>query len=363
MDEGLVILSSPGVEEYVSCSSQHVKTQGQLFKKQIFKWGEFSHPANPNYKINVDRNFYSKLKKNFDDGVCPIVQFPLVDSQNRHVESPESNLGVVVDMSDEEDGVYVYLDVRKHQEDVGKVILGASAKLSLDYTDTRTNKKVGPTLLHVAATNRPYLVDLNDFETVSASNADTTEDNTVLLLSGGDCPENPKQEEKSMTKEELIVALSEFGVDVVAGQQALADVEGFVSLSSILGDDLVATPETLSTTIVDLTNSINDRDSKIADQESRIQTLTAQVQEINLSAATAEVDTLITQGRIRPVTKDVMVDLAMNDRERFEVFLIPEEEAKLELSEQGFTSSESTLQEDPAARAKAEGTRLANLTK
>lgn len=167
-----------------------------------------------------------------------------------------------------------------------------------------------------------------------------------------------------MTKEELIAALSEYSIDVAAGQQALADLEGYVALSSVLGDDsIVATPDTLSNTIVDLTNSLQERDAKIEEQETRLQDLTAQIQEINLSAATAEVESLIEKGRIRPVTKDVMIDLSMNDRERFELFLIPEEEAQIELSEQGFTTSESSQEKTPEERAREIGARLAELTK
>lgn len=357
-----VILSSPATHDFVECSRRHVKTSGKLFKKQIFRWGEFSHPENPNYKIKVDRDFYDALKRNFDNGVCPIVQVPLVNELNQHVESPERNIGEVVDMSADEEGVNVFIDVRRHAEDVGEIILGASAKMSLNYMDRRINKAVGPTLIHVAATNRPYLVDLKDFETVAASDADTN-DEVVLLLSDGDNVKTSSEEESSMTKDELIAALSEYGIDVVKGQQALEEVEGFVALSNVLGDDVVATPEVLSNTIVELTNSVQERDAQLEEREARIQELTSQIQDVNLSAATAEVESLIEKGRILPAWKEDMIELSMSDRKRFETFLLPEEMAEAELSEQGFTSSESTHEEDPAARAKAEGERLANLTK
>lgn len=356
-----VILSSQVTDDYVECSRRHVKSTGTLFKKQIFRWGEFSHPMNSDIKINVDQDFYNALKRNFDNGVCPIVQVPLANEQNQHVESPERNIGEIVDMSSDDEGVNVYIDVRRHAEDVGEIILGASAKISLNYKDTRTNTFVGPTLLHVAATNRPYLVDLNDFETVSASAADTNEE-PILLLSNVEEMSNSEEDIK-MNKEELIAALSEHGIDVAAGQQALTDIEGFVALSNVLGDDIVATPDTLSQTIVDLTASIADRDSKLAEREERIQQLTSQMQEASLSAAEAEVDGLIQDGRILPAWRDNMVQLSMNDRDAFTTFLLPEEYAKVELSEQGFTSTKETLEEDPAARIAAEGIRLANLTK
>ena len=357
-----VVLSDQDTNDFVECSSKHVKTQGKLFKKQILRFGSFSHPKNPDYRIKVDQEMFQSLKKNFDNGVCPIVQFPEVDALNRHVENPSNNLGQVVDIDADEEGINAYIDVRKHSEDIGKTILGASANLALAYIDKRTGKNAGPTLLHVAATNRPYLVDLNDFETVSASDADTNEE-VVLLLSDSGYNTNHiiSEEEKNMTKDELIAALSEHGIDVVAGQQALADVQGYVSLSNVLGDDVVATPETLSNAMVELSNSIKDRDAQIEERETRIQDLTAQIQEASLSSSEAEVDGLIEKGRILPAWRDTMIQLSMSDREKFDTFVLPEELAKFELSEQGFTTSEKTLEETPEARAKAEGQRLANL--
>lgn len=357
--DGLVVLSSPYTQDYVACSSQHVKTKGKLFKKQIFRWGPFSHPKNPDIKINVDRDFYDKLKANFDNRVCPIVQFPLVDADNRHVENPDSNIGVVTDLAADEEGVYAYIDVRKHQEDVGETILGASAKVHLNYTDRLTGEAVGPTLVHVAATNNPYLTNLRDFETVSASDADTNSE-VVLLLS--DVGEAHSEEETSMTKDELIAELSKHGVDVVAGQQALADLEGYVALSDVLeGDDVVATPQTISTTIVELSNAIKEKDTQISEQDERIQALTSQINEVNLSAATQEVESLITQGRILPAWKDDMVELSLSDRKRFENFLLPEGIATAELSEVGFTTTEDTHDVDPLEAAREEGLRLAGL--
>lgn len=362
MDANNVVLSNLSADDFVECSRRHVKTKGKLFKKQILRFGKFTHPMNPEMSINVDQEFYNALKKNFDDGVCPIVQFPLVDDKNRHVEDPARNLGEVVDISADEHGINAFLDVRRHSEDVGETILGASAKIGLNYVDSKTGQKVGPTLLHVAATNRPYLTDLSDYETVSASSADTEDDDVVLLLSSGDNTEPSSEEESNtMTKEELITALSEYGIDVEAGQQALSDAEGYAALSNVLGDDVVATPESFSTAIVDLTNSLRERDEQIAEREERIQTLTATIQEAELSAATAKVEKYIEEGRILPAWKDDMIEMSMSDAEKFETFLLPEQYAKIELSEQGFTTSEDSKEIDPAERAAAEGARIAGL--
>lgn len=352
-----VLLSSPSVSGYVECSQRHLKVTGKLVKKQIFRWGEFSHPKNPDYKINVDRDFYTALKRNFDNGVVPHVQFPLANKYNEHDESPDRNIGEVVDMSADEEGVNVFIDVRRLADDVGETILGASASVSLDYTDRRSNEKVGPTLIHVAATNRPFLVDLEDFETVSLSDADTNDE--VVLLTDGDIQISEEENLMDKTADELIVALSEAGVDVVAGQNALAQIEGFAALSEVVGGEV--TPEAISTAFVELSNSIKERDALIEEREGRIQSLTEKLNEVTLSAATAEVDQLIEEGRIRQVNRDDMIEFSQTDRERFERFLIPVEEVEAEFSEVGVTTSESTQEVDPVQRAIDEGKRLAGL--
>lgn len=349
-----VILSGETNGEFIECSRRNLKVTGKLFKKQIFRWGEFSNPNNPNFKVKVDQAFYEAMKRNFDNGVCPIVQVPLADENNAHTEAPDKNIGEVVDLASDDDGIYAVIDFRKHAEDVGSTLLGASAKLALNYMDRRTNTPVGPSLLHVAITNRPYLTDLSDFETISASETDTNDE--VVLLTDGSAPEIQSEEDTHMTKEELITALSEYGIDVEAGQTALTQMEGYVALSDVLGEDATITPETVSQTIVELTASV-------AERETRIQELTAQIQEVNLTNATAEVDRLITEGRILPAWREDMIELSISDRPRFETFLLPEEMAKVELSEQGFTQAQTPQEEDPEALAKAEGVRLANLTK
>lgn len=350
-----VILSSEHADpEFAELSRSDLKYSGKLFRKQIFRWGEFGHPAKPDFKIKVDRTFYDTLKRNFENRVCPIVQVPLVDDQNRHTEAPDRNTGEVIDLGADDDGIYAVIDVRRHAEEVGNTILGASAKLALNYIDRRTETQVGPTLLHVAMTNRPFLTNLSAYESISLSDNDTTNDENVVLLTDSVPTDttNRSKENSAMDKTEAIAALSEYGIDVEAGQQALATLNGYIALSDVLGEGVEANPDTISTTIVDLTNSLKERDDKL-------EVLEEELRVIKLSAAEEKVDTLIEQGRIRPVTKDKMIELQLSDPETFELFLLPAEEAEVEMSEQGVTTTESTHQEDPGEVAKAMGQRLA----
>ena len=122
------------------------------------------------------------LMTNFTDGVADIVQVPKVDGQNKHTEDPDRNIGEVVDLKRREDGgLDAIIDVRTADtEKIGKTLLGASAMMHMDYTDTRTGSRMGPTLLHTAITNRPYITGLDDFQEYVAASADTSDDTEVV---------------------------------------------------------------------------------------------------------------------------------------------------------------------------------------
>jgi hypothetical protein len=111
---------------------------GRLFRKQILHFGKFSHPAAPGGTLNVDRMFADTLVKNFNSGVSDIVQIPLAGGKNEHTEDPERNLGEVIGLETDEAGVHAVMDFRRSADAVGQTLLGASAMLNLDYTDTRS---------------------------------------------------------------------------------------------------------------------------------------------------------------------------------------------------------------------------------
>src|SRR5690606_9457035 len=136
---------------------------------------------------------------NFKNKVCPIVQVPVVDEKNRHSEDPLRNIGRVVDLSVDEGKLYATIEAYKHGDDIGKTLIGASAMLSTDYVDTRTSEKTGPTLLHVAVTNRPHVTELEDFEEIIAASSDSSGE-AVLLTADN-------EENTSMDLDQLIEQL------------------------------------------------------------------------------------------------------------------------------------------------------------
>jgi hypothetical protein len=163
---------------------------GVKFRKQILTVGPgqtLIHPKTGR-RLTLDDNWYATVERNFRNKVCDLVQFPMADAQNQHTEDPLRNGGQVVDLERRGNKVYAVIEARKPEVIEGLrngTILGASAMLNLDYTSTKDGSKVGPTLLHVAATNRPYLTEMEPYEELAASASPGRE---VLMLTAASTP-------------------------------------------------------------------------------------------------------------------------------------------------------------------------------
>src|SRR5215207_2318806 len=144
-----IVYGGQNTDGYVELASSLLNPKGKLYRKQILPWGDFKYGGDT---ITIDAKFADDLIKNFSAGYCDIVQVPLVDDKNRHSEDPTRNIGRVVDIERGPKGVYAVIDAVKYADDLGKTLIGASAMMSTNYTDTKTGQKVGPTLLHCAVT-------------------------------------------------------------------------------------------------------------------------------------------------------------------------------------------------------------------
>lgn len=333
-------------------------SKGSLFKKQILRVGEsFIHPRNPDMKVDVSPDFAKTLVDNFESGVGGIVQFPFVDAKNRHIESPDANRGEVVGLSYDDKGVYATIDVRRDAEHIGSTVLGASAMLDLDYQDKKEGKKHGPTLLHVAATNRPYLTDLAPYEQVALSD-DSSEENLVVLS------RVDESEPVMPTLDELYGTLkSEHGVDVPALQaqvEALQASDSTGELVAALSGVLTAADSSLvalsdadedDLSIEDVAQGVVELSRNYADQFERLQAMESE-------KAESEVDALVAQGRILPAQREAMLKIRLSDVETFES-IVPEESI-VSLSEYGVTSHQRPAGEDEGA-ASSETERYLNM--
>lgn len=165
----LGIIPSPDTEGYLELAGNG---EVRRFRKHLLSTGPLIHPKTGKI-VQVDDAFIRTMQENFNAGVCDIVSVPLADKDNRHSEAPERNTGRVVGLEREGGKVYAVMDIADPEVagKLGSTLLGASAMISLDYTDTRTGRKVGPTLLHSCITNRPYCVGLEDYSEVLAATA------------------------------------------------------------------------------------------------------------------------------------------------------------------------------------------------
>lgn len=339
---GRAVIPSPR-SEFVPLARTPV---GKTFKKHLLSYGQFAHPNIPGEKLVVDEPMVDTLISNFRNGVCDIVQVPIVDEQNRHVEDPLRNIGEVVDLTKEEDGLYATIDVRKQDAaaDLGKTLLGISAMMHLNYVDTRSGEKVGPTLLHAAVTNRPYITNLKDFEEVIAASVADTDDEAPRVLMA-------VSQEEHMTKDEMIAALrDEHGIDVEAltmsaseqtpsGPEISEVVEAFASVLKEAGAVTLSRDPETDISIQDVAEAVIELSQEKVALAEQVAALTTENEARKNAAIETEIDSLVKAGRILPKQRDAMVKLAREDRETFEA-LVPDN-ALVSLSEDGVTVHEA----------------------
>lgn len=322
MDDDLVYV--PGSEEtFVALSAS---PGGRIFKKHILSTGPLYYPTVKGGKVDIDDDFMDTMVKNFNDHVVGHVQVPVVDGDNKHVEDPFRNIGEVVKLEREGDKLYSYIEVRDENAapKMGKTLLGASAMLSLDWKNTKTNQRVGPALIHTAITNNPHLNDLEGFEEVLAMSSVRDSNNQhVVVLSAA-----PNQNEETiMDLDEMIASLrDEHGIDVPALQRQAAQANTYAKLSADLTEALSGSG-VLKLSATDEENTAEDIVAAVTQLATDRVELSSKVDGLVAEAATAKaekrVDELVSGGFIAPAKRDANLKLLLSNPESFEE-LLPE---------------------------------------
>lgn len=350
MSDDLVIVPSDG-DGYVELARTK---QGRLFRKHILNKGTLLHPTTGS-KITIDDAFVATMKQNFANNVCDIVQVPLANDKNEHTEDPNRNIGEVIGIEEKDDKVYVVLDARDETaaDRLGKTLLGASAMLHLDYTDTKTGTKVGPTLLHTCVTNRPYVTGLDNYEeivgdVVAATHADKS-DRAVVLLSDNtlvvEPPASTPTEETSVgdtestttetatpakpSLEELLSMLkTEHNIDVTGLQAKAAESDAAAKLSNTIAEALK------DAGVVKLANdttapSTEDVIGAVSELATNNVALTNRIHSLEKRDAENAVDKLIASGHIMPKQKAGFVELKLSNPAMFDQLVPGEPVVKL----------------------------------
>jgi hypothetical protein len=342
-------------DEFIELSGK--KSNYRVFRKHILNFGQLHYEGKT---IDVDEDFYAHLSENLKNGVC-VPSVPKVNGKNQHVEDPDNNIGRVIGLSRRGDKIYADFEARdpdaaKKLGDT-KTYLGASAFFSTNYTDRRSNKRVGPTLLHVAVTNRPYVTALEDYEEVYLSEVVDSSGEAVLLTA------TPKENRK-MTRDELFAALkADYDIDVpelqVRADDAEKRAESAVALSAQIYSDLVDA-ELVALSDSDDAPTYEDIKTAIDTAREERVALSAQIAEMNEAQARSEADAkvqkLIDGAFITEDKREVYVKLAMTDNETYEA-LVPEE-ALVKLSEDGTSTDTAPAPEGEEAVTESELARI-----
>ena len=311
MADLFILPAGTGTEGYVDLGSRGAT--GAVFRKHVLTLGPLHYGGKT---INLDDAFYGKLSRNFDNKVS-MTQVPIADARNKHTEDPLRNAGEIIGLEREGNKVFTVIDVRDPdvaQRIRDKRIMGASAMLSMDYEDTRTGRKVGPTLLHHCLTNRPHVLDLEPYEEIVAATADSADmdfDTPIVLAS---------EELVELDKDQLLEQLkTRFGVDVAALELAASAKVDLTAITEALkGSGVVALAgggESLSQT--DIVGAIVELNGKNT-------ALTEDVKRLTRKDAERTVQGFIDDGRLLAKTKDRAVsELLLNGPDSLEDWLAP----------------------------------------
>lgn len=138
-----------------------------LFQKQLIRFGDWIDPIFPDDVMTIDRAVLETIVKNFQNGIVGRISVPLT-----HTDDPQYNAGecvalsIVGDGSTITDGLYGTIDIRRPQvaEDIkNELIWDVSICFTDNYQDNQTGAMYGPTLIHVALVNNPYIKKMNPF--------------------------------------------------------------------------------------------------------------------------------------------------------------------------------------------------------
>jgi hypothetical protein len=352
MSQKSVIVSPENGEGFVELARTK---SGKLFEKHILNYGELLYPGVSGGKVNIDDNFADTLITNFSNKVCDIVQVPKAGAKNEHTEDPDRNIGEVIGLAKRDGKIYAQIDARdeKDAEKLGKTLLGASAMMHLNYKDTRSGKTVGPTLLHVAVTNRPYVVGLDDYkEIIAASNVSEDDDEPVILTAAVPDAKDPIVPQ---TREELIAELKlSHNIDVDALTARAAKADEAIELSNKVQTELLdqgllklSAGETADSEVI--LSAVSDAGSKIVELSNRIESVEKAGAEF---AASTRIDKLVSDGFILPAKAEASKKLLLSQPDVFDA-LLPEKPLVALSQESGTVEKDEThdkVVEDEIAR-------------
>jgi hypothetical protein len=200
-----------------------------LFKKQLIRFGEWIDPLYPEDVMRIDAVFLAQLVKNFKAGVPGRIPVPLT-----HTDNPEYNTGELTDLTIEgdgsniEDGLYGTLDIRRAStaDDIrNDLIFDVSISFTDNYQDNENGALYGPTLLHVALVNNPYIKKMSPFTALAEMLSKQFGGAKVHALSESTSKETTMSKVKNDREFPVDVVYSQDGKDVEVTIEPGTEVE------------------------------------------------------------------------------------------------------------------------------------------
>lgn len=369
-----------GLIQFASDDTQAATFSGTIYRKQLAKYGDWVNPQFPVLSsdpiMTLDEEWGNKIVENFNNNVLGApVPVPL-----NHTNEVQANTGRVQSIeSIPGDGLYGNLLITDektvHKLDKGE-IFDVSISFDWNYIRTDNNKNYGPTLLHTALVNNPYLTEMNTFQKIGPALSKLQEsfapvglsysEKNTIMLSRDKMKELSDMATKTIKNEKefaITVKFTEDGEEkelvIPAGEEATVPDDVADDVTAQIADAQDAAGDASAD------DDINDDDNTDADgdtkppanetPEEELARLRLQNAELSLSR---EYDSLLAEGKVIPAQKEKIMALSKLSSKSIE--LSADGNSKVDLStivldilrsgKQQFSTDESgSSKEDEAA--------------
>jgi len=278
--------------QFATEDTKQATFKGSTYRKQLAKYGEWVNPDYPFFSDNpimtLDEAWGEAIVRNFENNTLGTpVAVPFT-----HTNDPKENTGTVKSLeSITGDGLYAELDIRDAialEKLDNETLYDVSVSFEWDHVRKDDNKHYGPTLLHVALVNNPYLVGMKGFEKVEASLSRSLNPNSMSLAGN-----NVIMLSRNKMKE-----LSAMGTETNLSE----DVEEVTPEQPVEPTEEVVEEETTETT-----EEVTEEESPEEDEATELSRIRLENSELKLSKA---FDDLLHEGKVIPAQKDKIMALA-----------------------------------------------------
>lgn len=324
-----------GLIQFAANDTAVATLSGHIYRKQLAKYGEWVNPEYPYLSsdpiMTLDETWGNKIIENFNANTLGSpVPVPL-----NHTNDVKENTGKVQSLeSIPGDGLYGNLLIAD-EETIEKLDKGVifDVSISFDWNHTRTDngKSYGPTLLHVALVNNPYLIEMNSFEKIGPALSKLEESfkpiglssvgQNAMMLSRDKMKELSKMATKTLKNDrDFPVAVNFADGDVTQeailqpGEEITVDEDVAELVASLIAEAEEVTAEAAEEDTAEVAADDEAIDetggaapSADEDEKTELSRLRQENAELQLSR---EYDALLAEGKVIPAQKDKILALA-----------------------------------------------------